>query len=35
MPQKRSTSSGFPVDDIQKAKEFHGLILRLEAKRDV
>jgi hypothetical protein len=35
MLQKRSAVSGFSGDDIQKAKEFHGRILRLEAKRDV
>ena len=35
MLQKRIAFSGFSVDDIQKAKEFHGPILGLEAKRDV
>ncbi len=35
MLQKRIAFRGFSVDDIQKAKEFHGRILGLEANRDV
>ena len=35
MLQKRSVFSGFSGDDLQKAKEFHGPLLGLEAKRDV
>lgn len=35
MLQKRSAFSGFSVDDIHKAKEFHSPILGREAKRDV
>jgi hypothetical protein len=35
MLHKRSAFSGISVDDIQKAKECHNRILRLEAKRDV
>lgn len=35
MLQKRRAFSGFSVDDIHKAKEFHGPLLGLEAKRDV
>lgn len=33
MLHKRSAFSGVSVDDIQKAKEFHDRILRLEAMR--
>jgi hypothetical protein len=35
MLQKSLAFSGFSVDDIQRAKEFHGRILGLEAKQDV
>ena len=35
MLQKHRALSGFSADDIQKAKEFYGRILGLEAKRDV
>ena len=35
MLQKSIAFSGFFVDDIQRAKVFHGPILGLEAKRDV
>ncbi len=35
MLQKRRVFSGFSIDDIHKAKEIHGRILRLEANRDV
>ena len=35
MLQKHLTFSGFSVDDIHKAKQFHSRILKLEAKRDV
>lgn len=35
MLRKRCAFSDFSVDDIQKAKEFHGPILGLEAKQDV
>ncbi len=35
-PNEKSLAlSGFSGDDIQRAKEFHGPILGLEAKRDV